>query len=412
MVILLLVILYTLCLIVIFDRLTAKSKIRLSRKEIGFAISFKVLMGILYGWVFQKYYKGDDTWMYFNDSLNEYNKLLFQTGAFFKEYLALDSFHKYPDFASNFRDFVENLKYNAVAKSLAFFNLLSFQNYYIDVVFFNVFSFSGAYLLFKLFVANSGSRRTIIYLSTFFIPPVVFWLSGIRGDGLLLLCIGMTMYYFHAWTQNGRERHLLFFILGLIGIFIFRFQFFLISVPFFIAWWLCSHFNWKPLAVFFSTLIISLLIFFGSTILSSSFNLPTLVVSKQHEFLQLKGNTVFKLNPLQPNVVSFLSTFPQAFTNVFLRPYPWEAKGILQWAACGETFLFWCTLLIAISRINRITNMSLACFVFFFSFCVYLFIGYTVPFPGAIVRYRIIPELLLFLVLIPCLPFKLKKISI
>src|SRR6478672_4063632 len=110
------------------------------------------------------------------------------------------------------------------------------------------------------------------------------------------------------------------------------------------------HFNWKPPAVFLSTLIISILIFFGSAIISSTFNLPALVVSKQHEFFQLKGNTVFALNPLQPNVKSFVSTFPQAFANVFLRPYPWEAKGIWQWAACAETFLFWCTFLIAIPR--------------------------------------------------------------
>src|SRR5436305_1397865 len=83
-------ILYSVCFIILFDRLTVRSKIRLSRKEIAFAFSFKVLLGILYGWVFQQFYKGDDTWMYFYDSLNEYNKLLFQTGTFFKEYLALD----------------------------------------------------------------------------------------------------------------------------------------------------------------------------------------------------------------------------------------------------------------------------------------------------------------------------------
>src|SRR6059058_5000844 len=108
MAIVLLVIVFTLCIIVIFDRLTAKRTTRLSRKEIAFAFSFKVLLGVLYGWVFQKFYHGDDTWKYFYDSLNEYNKLLFQTGTFFKECLAIDSFHKYPDFANNFRDFIEN----------------------------------------------------------------------------------------------------------------------------------------------------------------------------------------------------------------------------------------------------------------------------------------------------------------
>src|SRR5689334_21415181 len=216
MVIILLVILFTLLIIVIFDRLTINSSIRLSRKEIGFAFSFKVLMGVLYGWIFQRFYHGDDTWKLFYDSLNEYNKLLFQTGTFFREYLAIDSFHKYPDFASNFRDFLENMEYNATAKTLAFFNIFGFQNYFTDVVFFNIFSFCGGYLLFKLFATTSTRQRTLLYLACFFIPPVTFWLSGMRGDGPLLLCIGMIMYYFYSWQQQGKNKHLLLFILGCI----------------------------------------------------------------------------------------------------------------------------------------------------------------------------------------------------
>ena len=366
-------------------------------------------MGVLYGWVFQKFYHGDDTWKYFYDSLNEYNKLLYQTGTFFKEYLAIDSFHKYPDFSSNFRDFLENMEYNAVVKSLAFFNIFGFQNYYTDVVLFNIFSFCGTYLLFKLFAATSTKQRTLLYLATFFIPPVTFWLSGLRGDGLLLLCTGMGMYYFYAWNYQRRNKDLLLFIVGMIGLFIFRFQFFLVMVPLLIAWWLCIRFHWRPLVVFVSTMVISVLIFFGSSMVSSSFNLPGLVASKQHEFFQLKGNTVFSLNRLEPNARSFISTFPQALTNSSFRPYVWEAKGILQWAAAFEIVFFWIVFFLAIPRLKTTGNLALACFILCFGFSTYLLIGYTVPFPGAMVRYKIIPEFLLFLLLVPCLNIRLGK---
>jgi len=410
-VIVLLIILYTLCFIVIFDRITAKSRIRLTRKEIGFGFAFKVLMGITYGWIFQKFFRGDDTWMFFYDSLNEYNKLLFQTGSFFREYLALDSLHKYPDFASNFRDFLENMEYNAIAKSLAFFNILGFQNYYTDVVFFNIFSFCGTYLLFKLF-ANHSKQRLLVYVAAFFIPPITFWLSGIRGEGLLLLAVGVSMYYFFAYSRSGRTKHLLLFALGLLGIFIFRFQFFLIMVPFFIAWGLCLRFKWKPLITFSTVFLVCMVIFFASSFISPAHNLPDFVVSKQHEFLSLKGNTTFKLNQLEPNVSSFASTFPQALVNSFFRPCPWEAKGMLQWASAIEIVFFWLVLLFVIVRGKKTDNLPLLYFVFFCSFCLYLLIGYTVPFPGAIVRYKIVPEFLMFLVLIPALPITLKKMYI
>ena len=202
MAVVLLIILYTLTFIIIIDRITRQSKIRLTRKEIAFAFCFKVALGLLYGFVFKKYYGGDDTWKYFNDSLNEYNKLLFQTGQFLKEIIPLDSFQKYPAFTDGFRDLLENLEYNAVVKSLAIFNVLSFQNYYADVVFFNIFSFIGSYLLFKLFARTWKEKRLLIYAAAFFIPPITCWLSGIRSDGLLLLSIGLTLYYFPSWITG------------------------------------------------------------------------------------------------------------------------------------------------------------------------------------------------------------------
>ncbi len=412
MAIVLLIILYTLTLIVLIDRLTRKSVIRLTRKEIIIAFSFKVAMGILYGYVFKEYYGGDDTWKYFNESLNEYNKLSFQTAQFFKEIIPLDSFQKYPAFTDNFRDFLENLELNAIIKSLAVFNLLSFQNYYADVVFFNLFSFTGSYLLFKLFVQYWREKRLLVYIAAFFIPSVSFWLSGIRSDALLLLSIALTIYYFHAWMMRGKASYIIVFVLGLAGTFVFRMQFFMVLIPFLIAWGLSIRFRWRPSLVFASILIGSLIIFFGSAVIFPGTNLTSIVVEKQHEFLTLKGNTEFALNRLEPDVKSFVITLPQAALNTFLRPFPWEAKGLLQIAAAAEIIFFWIIILLAVRNYSLIPNAPLTCFVLFFCACTYLLIGYTVPFPGAIVRYKIIPELLIFLLLLPAVPVKLKKLYI
>src|SRR3954462_3400247 len=128
--------------------------------------------------------------------------------------------------------------------------------------------------------------------------------------------------------------------------------------------------------------------------------------------MSLKGNTEFQLNRLEPNIPSFGKTFPQAFANTFLRPYPWEAKGALQLLASAEVIFFWCIFVLSISRLKQVIAEPLAWFILLFAVSAYLFIGLTVPFPGAIVRYKIVPELLLFVLFSVALPIKLKKIYI
>src|SRR5438045_2928507 len=132
MAIVLLIILYTLACIVLIDRLSSRSKIRLTRKEIAFAYCFKVSLGILYG------------------------------------------------------------------------------------------------LLFKFFSSIFPFKRFTVYAVVFFIPSIAFWLSGIRGDAMLLFSIALALYYFYNWTIRRRTIDVLLFFLGLVGIFIFRNQFFFV----------------------------------------------------------------------------------------------------------------------------------------------------------------------------------------
>jgi hypothetical protein len=196
-----------------------------------------------------------------------------------------------------------------------------------------------------------------------------------------------------------RVKHLALTVLGLTGLVIFRSPVLLVLLPGLAAWFIAERWRKKPLPVFAIIYGAGILLLFASVYVSPDTNMLTYIVHRQQEFFQLKGNTVFKLNALEPAAGSFINTLPQAFGNTFLRPFPWEARGALQWMAALETLLIFLLMAAAIFMgSNRGWMGSPPVWLcIFFGLGMYLFIGYTVPFPGAIVRYKAIPELLFVL---------------
>jgi hypothetical protein len=127
------------------------------------------------------------------------------------------------------------------------------------------------------------------------------------------------------------------------------------------------------------------------------------VAERQHDFLTLHGNTRFNLTPLKNTPGSFLVVAPEALVNTLLRPWPWEAKGALQWMVTVENIIVWALIVLCLARyrtaVIQVFHHPLAWVLLCVALSNYLFIGYIVPFPGAIVRYRVLPELLLLCLL-------------
>ena len=372
-------------------------KFTLSPFEVTVVFSFKVLMGCVYGYLFQRYYGGDDTWLLHSGSIQEYHKLMDQPLQFFADLDLTASFKRNSGFAAGWYFLLSDLEYWIITKPLAIFNIFSRGNYYVNVVFFNLLTFWGQYLVFKVFAARFPYRRRMLVLLVFLVPPITFWLSGIRPDAWIIVSIGLTLYYFHAWLLGKKVKHALVCLLGLIGLVIFRSPMLLVLLPGLFAWLIAEKTRRPAWLVFTITYALCIIAFFASSYLSPQTNMLTYVIHRQEEFFKLKGNTVFELNKLEPSVSSFAKTFPQAFVNTVLRPFPWEARGLLQWMAALETLFVWLLILFALSRGDRSTwkKSSILWFSIFFGLGLYLFIGYTVPFPGAIARYKVIPELLL-----------------
>lgn len=395
-------------------RRTRNKVIGLDFSKVLMGFGFKVLMGCIYGYIFQRFYGGDDTWVLHQGSIMEYEKLMHDPGRFFADLDPTASFRRNPGWAAGWYYLLSDLEFWIITKPLAIFNMFSRGNYYINVIFFNLFTFWGQYLIYKLFAAHFPQRKALIFFLTFLIPSISFWLSGIRPDAWIMVSIGLALYYFYAWLSSKRITHFLLFMAGIAGLIIFRSPVLLILAPGIVAWFIAEKFKRHALPVFAIVYGLSIALFFASAYFSRESNMLTYVVNRQQEFLQLKGNTVYRLNVLEPTPESFIKTLPQAFVNTFLRPTLWDAKGALQWMEAIMTMFTWLLLVVALlgSVVNNpawIRN-PLVWLCIFFGVLLYLFIGYTVPFPGAIARYKVIPQLLLLLAI--CLRAASNKIKI
>jgi len=410
----------------------------LTRAELFTGFGIKMLMGWLYGYVFLHFFPGDDTVFFHLTALEQTDILRSDPLRFFyEEYTPFPSIARSDNFAEILVYYLNDLEYALVIKTTAILNLVSQGNYYINVVFFNMLVFPGSYWLFRSMHTVFPDKRRWIYLAVFCFLPAVFWLSGIRSDGWLLFFLALLLFHLTA----GRRHRTAGVIAGLLGILILRPQFALLLLPALAGYYLsirCSrkkdplhpgkapdrryyHIRFprlkKRLAgegsalqppsrlpgvpvwlIFAGVYFFFALAFFASPYLLPGGGLPDAMARRQELFATLEG-TAYRLDPLQPSLTGFLKLAPQAVLNSLLRPFIWEAKGPFQVMAALSTLLWW--IIIMYAWLNREKDWRrrlshpVALMVLGFSLSVYLSIGYVVPFPGAIVRYRVTAELLL-----------------
>jgi len=388
----------------------------LSLAQVAVAFIFKVMLGCAYGYIFLVKYNGDDTWWLHEDSLGQYDLLKDDPWLFLTEMDPFDALSKYGDPISNIYYYIANLEVWLMTKPLAFVNFLSGGNYYINILFFNVPVFFGHYWLYGMIRKRVGASEWPAFAAAFLVPPVVFWLSGLRAEGLLFFFTMLAFRRFNkligpiAIRKSATLKNVFLFLIAMLGILILRSVFVVLLIPAFISWWLVEKRGRKPVVTFALVYGTCIAVCMASTFLSPHTNAATVIVERQMAFFQLEGNTRFQLDTLTPDPISFARILPQAVNNTFLRPFAWEAEGALQYAAVMEVFLFLALLLLFLYR--KVKNWKIVLgdpfilSLLYFSLFLYLVTGYTVPFPGAIVRYKAIGEMFFFVVFTSCIDWR------
>lgn len=395
---------YYLLLTFLLYRILRKKEISLSFAEVALSFGFKALMACLYGYIFLQFYGGDDTWVFHRQGLIEYRKLLHNTGQFFKDLTPISAIEGSNGLAQTLYSYNMDLEYFTFYKVLGICNIFSRGDYYINAVLFSFITFWGHYWLFSLLSREAPTKRRLLFLIIFFFPPVVFWLSGIRTDGLIFFFVSLSLVYFSKWIRTRKTASFVYFLLAMLGVLIYRNMLVLLMMPALISWFTVARYGTRPWLTYLTVTAMAAILFFGSLLISPTKNGPAIVATRQHEYLALEGNTRFGLDSLHADVGSYLHVLPQAANNTFLRPYFWEASGMLQLVTAAGIIFFWFLVVLAVVRKEKswydFFSNPLFVFLVIFPTCYYLFIGFTVPFPGAIVRYKSIPELMLLSVLV------------
>ena len=405
--------------LVLFAWLITKIKFftraELSAPQLVIVFLLKILAGILYGWTgiyFIDMVQMLDTWVYHKESLVEYQLLLSDPKLFVTSFFQSGYEFGYGgSFFSTDNSWWSNMPVNFLIKVLALFNVLSGGNYYINVVFYSFLTFWGPVALYRVMKDAYPYNRTAVIIATFLLPSFIYWTSGIHKDGVLFTGIALVVYHFYFGLKEGKWSisRILAMLLGFLLILAIRNFVLIMLLPALLAWWLASKNVLKPFYTFVLVYAFYALLFFTAKFIHPPLNFPAIVVAKQQQFLQLRGNSAVATKILEPTIGSFMAAAPNAISTSVLRPNVFDVSHLLSLAAVIENILLLLLFVLFLIWHRKTSPTPFGLFCLFFAFSMLLTIGYTVHFLGATVRYRSV--VLPFLIIPMCALINWKKLG-
>lgn len=380
--------------------LSKKQIISLSFGQISLVFIIKIIAGCAFGYMYLHTTTGKDTWEYHQASVIEYQR--FNSGLEgFSPLLHINSHSiELKGFFSSEDSFWKNLSYDLLISLLTIFNLVSKGSYYINVIFYNFIILWGHYFLFTTLLKFFPAKKSLLFVIIFLFPPLVFWVSGIHKDGLVFTFITITIYFITKFIFEKRVKWLLLALLFLLLLVLFRSFVGLPLLPFLIAYYFAVNMPKRSVFVYAATIFICLCIFFLSSFGPNFINLPNKIAERQKTYMVLKGGSFMAMPIIDGSIKSYIFILPTALNHVFLRPYLTESNSFLQLFSALETYFFLLALCICIFKYSKyfsILKQPIILLLVFFALANYVLIGFTVPFAGAIVRYKTVFEVFLLI---------------
>ena len=156
-------------------------------------VRFKILFGILFALIYIYYFKGGDTFLYF------------QGGNFFIDQVFSNPANIFNLFSQDFKD-IRNLTYtenqyllhffkgNDIllnSKIVSFFCLLGFKQYFATTILFTSFTSIGLWKLYTTLCKLFPPLYQLFAVGVLFYPTIAIWGSGILKDPVTIMCVGL-----------------------------------------------------------------------------------------------------------------------------------------------------------------------------------------------------------------------------
>ncbi len=374
----------------------------------------KVAAGCFYGYIHSKsiYYPSKiDTWKFFFESKNETQILLNNPLAFLQHLFGNGYYKVDSNFLHTTNNYFNDLKYNVMIGLMSIFNVASGSNYYINIIFYNFIGMFGVVAFYKfcnLYFAKQNKYFSVIALC---IPSFIFWSSGFHKEGLLFTAIAILLYSCSKYVQyKAHYKYVIAIVVSVFTLLILRSYLLLFLVPFLSIFIFLHYFFTRRFLLFYGLgIIVFMYGFFTVGKIIPQLNVPMITVKAQQEFVALQASTALKVDSLQPSPASFINLLPSSINIAFMQPSLTNSS-LTYVPSIIENFALLALLSITLFYYNsNAKGKAASMLLIIFSVFTLLFLGYTVPIAGAIVRYKSI--LLPFLIVAICQYISIAKLA-
>lgn len=374
----------------------------------------KCLSGFALAYIYSEFYReraSADVYKLFDDAKILYEVYKKNPGDFLQLLLGLDFSSPYYDVYTQkmvnwnkgsssglgiLNDNRTIIRFNAL---IMFF---SYGAYAVHVIVFSFISTLGFIKIYQSFYPLFKERENWLFASVFLIPSVLCWSSGVLKEALLFYLIGTLISIFIRPKPLKNKSQYLIVIALILGFLALKIYILLAFIPGIFAWLIIRKSDRIPIPL---TYILVLGFMAISTWLVSAI-VPALDVIGHLSFIQKNmlrlafyndSGSIVDMQPLEPELWSYLRNLPEALINAAFRPGILDAQNALQWLSAFENAFIIICIILSIGLTKRPENRfneNAAWFCFSFVLVLYSIMGLSTPILGALVRYRM-----------PALPF-------
>ncbi len=297
-----------------------------------------------------------------------------------------------------------------VIKICAIFNLISFNNYSVNMILFTLIGYIGILLIIKSIIDVFPSKHALyLFWSVVLFPSIFIWSAGILKEPLIFFGLGVFLFGITMILKK-EDNNMKTWVLIIVGLFILlkvKFYIFCCLSPTVIMLYLSVIKQYKPMRLLFAIYFVIVLAIFALHQLPFAFDPIELLSIKQQDFTKLAtfymAGSYFETPQINGNFIDFITALPIGLFNGLLRPLPWDISKIIHVLPLIESALIIGIASFVIFRFNnKGLSLSINSKVYITSFLsftllLYTLIGITTPVVGALVRYKIPGTLFLIL---------------
>ena len=307
--------------------------------------------------VYQYYYHGGDTFIYFNQSRVINSSLNDSFGTWVKLILRVSSnvdpkLYPYTSQMEYYHDPASHMV-NVIG---AIFGLLNGTTYLPIAILFAYFSFTGIWAMYKTFAEIYPGLIKPLAFAFLFIPSTFVWGSSIFKDTICMFGLGwMTYTTFRIFVnrdfsfRNFLLLALSFYLLAVVKVYI------LLAYLPAISLWVLLTYSHKIASsgirflvwIFFIGLISLGFIFFANRFSKelNKYSLEKIAQTARStrgwiSYATEAEGSSYDLGEFEPTINGMLSKFPAGVVVTLFRPFPWEAKKIIVALSALEAIVF------------------------------------------------------------------------